>query len=731
MVKLLIGRKFDSAAVQRELSQMPFKSSKLPHGGVGISVLYDGNEVVVPAEQVFAMLLMRVKEIGFTANNGVNLADAVLAAPYWFTDAQRRAMLVASEIASLNTLKVANESMAIALSYGIFKSAKKLFSETEPTHVMFIDLGYTDYTVSIVDFIQENMQVLATVCERNLGGRDFDNAIVEYLVEVFKKKTGIDVSKNMKAILKLQAAAEKAKKSLSPSGVLETNISVECLAEDRDLSCLLTRDEFESRIAKLIGRLAAPIDRCLAEAKLTRKDLSEVEIVGGSTRVNIVKRTLGEILQLDPSAMNYGLKTTMNSDEAVARGCALQAAILSSRMKVKPFKIVDKLPYGILVHFESGSTDNSNPLAEEGDGKDESVAVKGSSAQLYVRNDDFPHKPRRLTFRNKSSSFSLRLTYDEEALSLLPPGEDSNIGTFTIRIPPDLVASGAKDVRVTFDLDRNGLVGVASAQLMEEYMEEAKEGENAEPAKKKFKKVDLEVVSECFCLSREQIKQCIELEATWANEDRLIRETADKRNELESYIYAMRTKLDGALKAYASPQEKDKLQHALTDAEDWLYNDGFDSTKQQYARKIDDLKSIGDKFEYRLSEHNGRPAAIDNLKKQIEMGKAFVANHDKDHEHITEDERAKIRDAVDKAESWLYDAQAKQADIALFVDPVLTLADINKKRMEFFNVTNPIVTKPKPKPAPAPEAEKKEAESKDESKDSAKEGASEPMDTSE
>lgn len=190
MLKLLVGRKFDDEDVQNELNKLPFRAVRLPHGGVGIKVLYDNDDVVVSVEHLFAMLLLKAKDIGFVANNGINVADAVLAVPAWFTDSQRRAIANCAEIASLNTLKIANESTLIGLSYGIFKSAKKLFSETEPAHVMFIDLGFSGYSVTIVDFIQEHMNVLATICDRHVGGRDFDDVIVDYLVEVFKKKTG-------------------------------------------------------------------------------------------------------------------------------------------------------------------------------------------------------------------------------------------------------------------------------------------------------------------------------------------------------------------------------------------------------------------------------------------------------------------------------------------------------------------------------------------------------------
>eukprot|EP01035_Chromulina_nebulosa_P019126 gene19126-24962_t len=388
ILKLLVGRKFNDPAVKKEIDNLPFKSVELPSGGVGARVVYDGNETTIPVEHLLAMLLIRAKQISAEANAGINIGDAVLAVPTWFTDNQRRGLLVASEIAQLNTLKVVNESTAIALSYGIFKSAKGLFSETDPTYVMFIDIGYAGYSVSVVSFKHEKMSVLSTVCDRELGGRDFDNIIVQYLVEKFKEKTGIDVSKNTKALLKLLAAAEKAKKTLSPNGVSEANISVECLAEDRDLSVNLTRDEFESRSAHLVARLRGPVENALAESGIDKAALNEVEIVGGTTRISIIKRVLGDVLKLDPNAMNYGLKTTMNSDEAVARGSALQCAIVSSRMRVKPFTIEDKLSYGVVAYYDVSNSEQVDEI--EGV---KVVSTATSPAQLYVRNDNIDNIP--------------------------------------------------------------------------------------------------------------------------------------------------------------------------------------------------------------------------------------------------------------------------------------------------------------------------------------------------
>jgi heat shock protein 4 len=214
--------------------------------------------------------------------------------------------------------------------------------------------------------------------------------------------------------------------------VTEANVSVECLAEEKDLACILTKDEFESRCAKLIEALEQPITKCLAEAGLSKEQLTEIEIVGGGSRVNCVKKRLGEILGLDPAALNYGLKTTMNADEAVARGAALQCAMLSSRMKVKAFNIIDKLPYGIVAHYDADASSSSSGAQAEG----EEAAASGSSAQIYTRNYDVPYKPRRLTFRKKTAPFAITLSYDEEAQALLPPGEDVIIAKYQVNVPP-------------------------------------------------------------------------------------------------------------------------------------------------------------------------------------------------------------------------------------------------------------------------------------------------------
>lgn len=764
-MKLLVGRKFDDPEVQAELKRANYKATAMANGGVGINIMYNDEEIVVPAEHILAMMLVKAKEIVNGANGNAGLGDAVLAVPASFDDAQRRGILNACDIASVNCLKIVNESTAIALSYGIFKSAKGQFSESEKTYVMFLDMGYTTLTASVVEFLQGHMKILSTICENNLGGRDYDNEVVAFLCEAFETKTKINVRENKKAIWKLQVAAEKAKKFISPDGVTEAPVNVECLAEDMDLNCILTKEEFDKRSQHITARIPGVVAAALKECGLAAEAINEVEVVGGATRVSIVKKTLAEACKLntDGSLPNFGLKTTMNADEPVARGAALQCAMLSSRMKVKPFTILDRMTYGVVASYEGE--------AEE------------KEAKLYNRGDELPHKPRRLTFKQKSADFPISLSYDSSY-----SGANKDIASFLIKVP---AGSPPQDIRVTFNIDKSGCVYVQSAEMLSEIPAEAvaeaapaatpaaategtgaddkakeeapaaaegKEGEEGKTAdgkegadseegkageekkedkdsaagtpKKRFRKTDLEVTVTSSGLSMDEVKAGIELEASMAFEDRMIIETADKRNELETYIYAMRDKLDRELKEFAQQSETDSMKSMLMNAEEWLY-DEFDATKSKYQAKLDELHKIGNVIEKRQYEDANRPVALEALTKQIDMCRSFAKNYEEKLAHITEDERDKIRGAVTAAEAWMHDMMNKQGDSAKNADPVLTLDSISQQRKELFNLANPIMIKkapppPKPAPAPAP-ADAPEPPKKEEGAKSAEGEA--PMDT--
>jgi heat shock protein 4 len=352
-----------------------------------------------------------------------------------------------------------------------------------------------------------------------------------------------------------------------------------------------------------------------------------------------------------------------------------------------------------------------------------------------------------MTFPKKASDFSITASYDNGSSEFVNPGHNKVIAKFTVVIPPALVSDSPKDVRVTFNLDKHGILGVQGAQLLEEYTveepvtpaEEAKPEDektaDEKPAattvlKKKLRKIDLTVNVDTLTLSRDDIKAAIEIEARMALEDKLIKETADKRNELESYIYGMRDKIDASLKAYSTADESQKLKSMLVEAEDWLYGDGFDEVKSAYVKRIDELRAVGNVIESRYVEETNRPQAINALKTQIELCKAFAANYDEAHSHIEEEERNRIRAEASEAESWLFDTQAKQGELSQNKDPILTTDEISKKRTKLFNVANPIMIKPKPKPVPKEEPKKEEPKPEEGKASEEKEGknGSVPMD---
>ena len=726
LMKTLVGRQFDEPEVQKELERAAFHAVKMPGGAIGVQVEYDGEQTVLPMEHVLAMSITKINAIAKGANGGINIADAVIAVPSWFTDAQRRAYNAACQIANLNCIKLINESTAVALSYGIYKSAKKLFSETDPVHIMFIDVGYTGMTVSICDFIQERLIVRATECARSVGGRYFDDVIVELMCAHFEKKTGINVRSNKKAMLKLQLAAEKGKKQLSPNGVTEVNINVECLAEDMDCSYKLTKEVFEKSCTPMVDAMEAPITACLEAAGLQAGDIAETEVVGGTSRIPQVKQKLANVLGLSGDH-NNGLKTTMNADEAATRGAALQCAMESVRVKVKPFSIVDKIQYGITVDTGIAGAAAVGEGKDEEDG-DDTAASSSTVVDIYQPGDDYPRKPRSVTFRKMTGDFTFSVDYAASAVSKLPEGAETNIGKYTVKVPAkyaDGGEDGGYNVRVIFSVDKFMCLQVKSAQLMEpvsaeeaakEDAEEAKASEGKdgeekkeeEPAapKRRFRKIELEVETKQSGMSPADIKNSLEMEARMAHEDMIIIETANKRNELESYIYSMRDRVDGDLQAFATETEASTFKSDIMNTEEWLYGDGFEATKREYTEKIDALKAVGNKLETRLYEDSNRKATCDQLRRVVQSNRTFCDNDTEAYAHITDEERGTIRTAANEAENWLFDMLDKQGALGRNVDPLLTCDMVSVRMKELFSKTNPIMTKPKPKPKEEPKEDK-------------------------
>jgi len=803
-MKRMIGRQYDEPEMAYEMAWVPgVKFVKMGDGGVGVEVMLNDEPKQFSMTQIVSMMLVKCGELARQAC-GVNLADAVVSIPCWFSNAQRLAMKDASEIAGVHCLRLMHDTTATAVEYGIYKSAKNLFDATTPQTTMFIDLGHSSYSVSVVDFVTGKLTVKSTAFDRSLGGREFDMAIAKWLGEEFAAKYKCaNPFDSPKPWMKLQQAAEKAKKSLSPAGVTEASMFIECLAEDRDFSISLKVDKFEELVAPLLARLTPPIAAALEEAGVTKEQLSAVEIVGGGTRVNSVKKTISAFLGLDQSKVNYGLGTTMNADEAVSKGCALAAAMLSTRFKVKEFAVIESVTYPVRVSWEPSSAmdTGANGAADEDDegGDDAMGAEATNSVVLFGRNSDTP-KTRRITFR-RSEPFTIAASYDEAAMPMLPPGTKPSIAEFTVKVTPPADGELPR-IRVHLKHSLDGIIEMASAQLMEEVIApppapapaapepaaEGKEGdagaagapadgdkmdtssdakaggdepaaegaaaggdegakgaqpaESAPPPKKKFRKIALGVDVSTAAISKKAMDDCIELEAQLQQADRIIIETGEKRNELESFIYAMRDEIIGELRPFVSDADKGAFEDALNGAEEWLYNgDGYDTTKSKYVEKLGELQKLSQPITERKFESTARPAAVDELRKEVEDYKKWANTQEEKYAHISEADRAKVKAACKDAEGWVYDMLEKQGDVLPTAPPAFRAADVAAKKKALIGACKPIKTQaPPPPPAPEkkeePPAEEKAAdgdakapEGKD--ADEGKDGEAKPMETDE
>lgn len=804
-LKRLVGLAYNDPRAIREYEHCPFPTVPITHPNaidtIGVKVQFHNEEKIVPIEAVVGMMVKHCGSLvaAKNAEKGGNICndaiddpssnlfprDIVIAIPGYYTDAQRRAFLTGCAIVGIHSVqRLMHESTATALAYGIFKDIRKVFTKDKPEHVMFCDLGATSFSVTIVSFEPGKLSVKTSQYDCDLGGRGFDWVIASYLAGEFesqyKGKLSSHPKDKPKVWLKLLQAAERAKKTLSPVGVKEARISMECLMDDFDFNIRLSSEQFKTLCEPLLERLEAPITRALAEAKMTTSDLHSIEIVGGGTRVGSVKRMLSKVLKLDVSKPNYGLSSTMNADEAVARGAALQSAILSPRFKVQPYDIVEYQPIPVKVAWDG----DNNGQGMEVEGTTDSSTIPTNSVVMFDRGSNF-NVVRRVTLR-RAGDFNVSASYDESATEYeLPCNISKEVVSFVVHAPK----GETEKIRVNIKQDLNGVISLCSAQMMEEVWEDVevpvepekkeqvkvekkeeskvekkedkkeesgdtkqeskaaesdknpagdepkKQDENAKPdpakedakpketppeppktkmeKRKKLKRTNL-TFSETrpLLFTQPELDKAYEQEVAMTNIDRIVQETADKRNELESYIYNMRDKIlsDSALRPYMTGPDQSDFSTLLENTENWLYEDGFDATKSVYAEKCTELQKLGDPVESRQREAIDRPGALSSLQGTIDHYGKWIntSTTDEQYAHITTEEIEKCRKQLDETSKWMYAKLDEQGMKPLYEPPVMTVNDLNFKRTHLATVINPIMTKPKP----APKVEEKKVEEK-------------------
>ncbi|KAI1386140.1 heat shock protein Hsp88 [Hypoxylon trugodes] len=581
-LKRLAGRTATDPDIQIE--QQYVSAPLVDVGGqVGAEVSYLGKKEKFSATQLIAMYLSKIKQ---TTQNELRLpvSDLVISVPAWFTDVQRRSLLDAAEIAGLKLLRVMNDTTAAALGYGITKLDLPA-AEEKPRRVAFIDIGHADYSCSIVEFKKGELSVKSTTYDRHFGGRDFNLALVNHFHKEFKGKYRIDITTNPKAMVRVEAAAEKLKKILSANQQAPMNI--ESLMNDIDVTAMITRQEFEALIEPLLNRATVPLEQALAEAKLGKEDIDVIELVGGCTRVPALKERI-------QAFFGKQLSFTLNQDEAVARGCAFSCAILSPVFKVRDFAVQDIVNYPIEFSWE----------------KDVDIPDEDTSLTVFNRGNVLPSTKILTFYRKQAFDLEARYAKPEE----LPGKVSPFIGRFSVKGVKADPKTEFMICKLKARVNIHGVLNVESGyyvedQEVEEEVKDEKDGEKKDPdametddkkegqpktrkVKKQVRKGDLPIVAGTTSLDGTTKNDLIEKEANMLAEDKLVADTEEKKNELETYIYDMRNKLDDQFADFASEEEKDKLRSKLTESEDWLYEEGEDATKAIYIAKMDEIRAM-------------------------------------------------------------------------------------------------------------------------------------------
>ncbi|XP_032466715.1 heat shock protein 105 kDa isoform X4 [Phocoena sinus] len=692
------GRAFNDPFIQKEKENLSYDLVPMKNGGVGIKVMYMDEEHLFSVEQITAMLLTKLKE---TAENNLKkpVTDCVISVPSFFTDAERRSVLDAAQIVGLNCLRLMNDMTAVALNYGIYKQDLPGLDE-KPRVVVFVDMGHSAFQVSACAFNKGKLKVLGTAFDPFLGGKNFDAKLVEHFCAEFKTKYKLDAKSKIRALLRLYQECEKLKKLMS-SNSTDLPLNIECFMNDKDVSGKMNRAQFEELCAELLQKIEVPLYSLLEQTQLKVEDVSAVEVVGGTTRIPAVKEKIAKFFGKDTS-------TTLNADEAVARGCALQCAILSPAFKVREFSVTDAVPFPISLVWSHDS--------EDAEGVHE----------VFSRNHAAPFS-KVLTFL-RSGPFELEAFYsDPQGV----PYPEAKIGRFIVQNVSAQKDGEKSRVKVKVRVNTHGIFTISTASMVEKIpaeenevssVEADMECQNQRPSenpdaeanekkvdqppeakKPKIKVVNVELPIEAnlvWQLGKDLLNMYIETEGKMIMQDKLEKERNDAKNAVEEYVYEVRDKLCGPYEKFICEQDHQNFLRLLTETENWLYEEGEDQAKQTYVDKLEELMKIGTPIKVRFQEAEERPKIFEELGQRLQHYAKMAAdfrNNDEKYNHIDESEMKKVEKSVNEVMEWMNNIMNAQAKKSLDQDPVVRAQEIRAKIKELNNTCEPVVTQPKPK----------------------------------